>query len=170
MFNFSKLLYKRETFTDITFTVESNGFELCNPNSKSEVYILFQNIQTVEHKKRSSALLKIIASLIIMVTSLVSLTVLQTIFKTFFTYGYIQIFSILAITVSLGYLIGISVIYLGTKYELFVQYPVLINAENIEISLIYETKKEQQEAYNQIKTTLEKQTPDKVPYVGNKEL
>lgn len=155
MFNFKKVIYNNESYKDITLNLNQKGVELIDKQREIRSYIPFYNIYAVEQKKTTTLWLKTIVGLSSLLVSFMILQSLQFTIQMFSDYGVFQFIMLILISLSIGYLFAISLLYIFLKNDLLVYYSIVLKNDTSTIKLAYEDEVKQRQAYEHIKQTIE---------------
>lgn len=155
MFDFKKAIYNNESYKNITLELKSTGVELVDEESRVKTYLPFYNLYSVEQKKTTQLWLKILLGTTSLLLSLILFQSLQFTLQTFSMYGMFQFIMLIIISLSIGYLFAISVLYVCIKNEIMVWHSIILKNDAAKIKLLYKSEVKQQKAYDQIRRTIE---------------
>ena len=155
MFDLKKVIYNSESYQNIDIDLNENGVEFIDDENKVRSYVPFYNIYTVEQKTVTKLWLKIFITAFSLFLSYVVLQSFQYTLQTFTDYGLFQFLMLVIISLSIGYLFAITVIYICVKNNILVWNAIIIKNDAARIKLVYDNKVQQKKAYKQIKQTIE---------------
>lgn len=168
MFNFTKIIYNNESYKNVSFNLNEKGLEIIDSDKNLKSYLPFYNIYTVEQTKTTKNSLKSLVGFVSLFVSYIILQSLQFTIQAFSEYGIFQFMMLIVISLSIGYLFAITLLYICTKNEILIWHSIILKNDAAEIRLVYDSEIEQKKSYEQIKKTIEHMSKDEdttaIPY------